>query len=609
VGAYADAELPLFNHGKAFVTTYSCTDKSGNANVAGDQDGEDMRITKVVDTLAPTLRINAQGMQEINKYENDAYSLRSSDNSQNAFSDNQAAPGQAGYVTANGRTTAATTQVEALKKMNSHYHDKVLINEYDSLTGAGSDDETETCNRSGKIWRKDWIAKDRALDAHVPGGSEDHWNVDSYVIQHSAGFDSDELVITNLEVPYTGFSCFDQCDGDLTHTAGESHTGINNAKQGVTLSWHDGYQGIQEHSCGCQGNTLSEGFKTLVPGTYALKYSCEDEAGHVTTKCRTILNEDHTKPIITVLEADQQTYEATRSDNYVDAGATCSDEVDGNISQDVEVSGDVVNLARVGVYTIKYNCQDSAANTADEATRTVVVQDTSCPSCVISEDNTEAADHSTRTVSIEASFPYNDVGAVATDSLQGSFGICSVWSNGVLKSSYKEIVNVESTGTYYITYRVKDSNGNWNDNTGCTGGQTGANENKNVRTVVIIDTLRPVIQLKYNSQVIHEGAASFATGSGNNNRGNNVLTHTQVDSTGDPVHLGDTYENPAHSSVAQAPYTHTWSENMNLMAEQATTSSVNGWVVGAVGSAVTGLALLGYSLRKSAAPVATSVPV
>merc|ERR1711934_859808 len=124
------------------------------------------------------------------------------------------------------------------------------------------------------------------------------------------------------------------------------------------------------------------------------------------------------------------------------------------------------------------------------------------------------------------------------------------------------------------------------------GGQTGDHVGKNVRTVVIIDTLRPVIQLKYNNQVIHEGAASFATGSGNNNRGNNVLTHTEVDNTGDPVHLGDGYENPAHSSVAQAPYTHTWSENMNLMAEQATTSSVNGWVVGAVGSAVTGLAPL-----------------
>merc|ERR1711990_253700 len=535
---------------------------------------------KVVDTLAPTLRINAQGMEQINKYENDAYSLRSSDNSQNAFSDKQGA-----YVVANGRTTAATTQVEVLKKMNSHHHDKVLINEYDSLTGAGSVDETETCNRSGKIWRKDWIAKDRAFDAHVPGGSDDHWNVDSYVIQHSAGFDSDELVITNLEVPYTGFSCFDQCDGDLTHTAGESGhlTGISNAKQGVTLSWHDGYQGIQEHNCGCQGNTLSEGFKTLVPGTYALKYSCEDEAGHVTTKCRTILNEDHTKPIITVLEADQQTYEATRSDNYVDAGATCSDEVDGNISQDVEVSGDVVNLARVGVYTIKYNCQDSAANTADEATRTVVVQDTSCPSCVLSADTTSAAVGAT--VSIEASFPYNDAGAVATDSLQGSFGICSVWSNGEMMISYKSIVNVERTGVYEITYRVKDSNGNWNDGTSCSGGQTGS---ENVRTVTIVDTLRPVIELKYNSQVIHQSAKEFSLPAENSKThlAKVGLTHSHTGA----IHDGT--GNPAGS----------------FMAEEASTSSVNGWVVGAVASAVSGLALLGYSLRKSA-PVATSVPV
>merc|ERR1711981_859526 len=395
------------------------------------------------------------------------------------------------------------------------------------------------------------------------------------------------------------------------HLPNNYHSGPVN---GVKLHWHKLPVGSAANADPCLDQyATSEGFHTLIPGTYALKYTCHDDAGHVTSKCRTIQNEDHTKPVITVLEAALQTYEATRQDNYVDAGATCSDEVDGNISQDVEVSGDVVNLARVGVYTIKYNCQDSASNVADTATRTVVVQDTSCPSCVLSADTTDAANNVAATVSIEASFPYNDVGAVATDSLQGSFGICSVWSNGVLKSSYKEIVNVESTGTYYITYRVKDSNGNWNDNTGCTGGQTGDNVGKNVRTVVIIDTLRPVIQLKYNNQVIHEGAASFATGSGNNNRGNNVLTHTQVDSTGDPVHLGNGYENPAHSSVAQAPYDHTWSENMNsvdgLMAEQATTSSVNGWVVGAVGSAVTGLALLGYSLRKSAAPVATSVPV
>merc|ERR1711959_742493 len=258
------------------------------------------------------------------------------------------------------------------------------------------------------------------------------------------------------------------------------------------------------------------------------------------------------KPVITVLEADLQTYEATRQDNYVDAGATCSDEVDGNISQDVEVSGDVVNLARVGVYTIKYNCQDSASNTADTATRTVVVQDTSCPSCVLSADTTDAAVDAT--VSIEASFPYNDVGAVATDSLQGSFGICSVWSNGEMKTSYKNIVNVERTGVYEITYRVKDSNGNWNDGTSCSGGQTGS---ENVRTVTIVDTLRPVIELKYNSQVIHKSAKYFTLPAENSK-----------------THLAKVGLTQGHTGA------------IHLMAEEASTSSVNGWVVGAVASAV-----------------------
>merc|ERR1711881_441450 len=347
--------------------------------------------------------------------------------------------------------------------MGSHYHTT-------ALTEAGTT-AVASQNRGGKVWMAD------------PGLGSIQGKADAYVIQHSSGFDSDEKVIENLVVPHKGFACFDDCDGDLTKIYGpNSNAGVRNGN-GVHISWHKD---------DCTTPELAGGFKTLVPGTYALKYACEDGVGLIHSKCRTIQNEDHTKPVITVLEADLQTYEATRQDNYVDAGATCSDEVDGNISQDVEVSGDVVNLARVGVYTIKYNCQDSAANTADEATRTVVVQDTSCPSCVISEDNTEAADHSTRTVSIEASFPYNDVGAVATDSLQGSFGICSVWSNGEMKTSYKNIVNVERTGVYEITYRVKDSNGNWNDGTSYSGGQTGS---ENVRTVTIVDTLRPVIEL------------------------------------------------------------------------------------------------------------------
>merc|ERR1711998_2062 len=75
--------------------------------------------------------------------------------------------------------------------------------------------------------------------------------------------------------------------------------------------------------------------------------------------CRTIVNEDKKKPIITILGKDLMTIEATHDANYVDDGATCSDQVDGVISQDVEVSGDVVNLAKPSTYNINYNCKDA----------------------------------------------------------------------------------------------------------------------------------------------------------------------------------------------------------------------------------------------------------
>jgi hypothetical protein len=49
-------------------------------------------------------------------------------------------------------------------------------------------------------------------------------------------------------------------------------------------------------------------------------------------------------------------------------------------------------------------------------------------------------------------------------------------------------------------------------------------------------------------------------------------------------------------------------EDSELMAETTSTTAVNGWVMGAMASAVTGLALLGYSMRRSN-NVVVSVPV
>jgi hypothetical protein len=353
--------------------------------------------------------------------------------------------------------------------------------------------------------------------------------LDSHVIQHSAGYLKDLAIIQNLRTLNVGMTCTDACDTTAS----------------VATSWNPT-------------------FNNIVPGTYVLKYTCSDASGHETVKERTVINEDKTKPVIRILGQDLMTLEATHDGNYVDDGATCSDQVDGMISENVEVSGDVVNLSTRGMYTISYNCKDSAGNAADTAIRIVYVVQTSCPTCVI---------NGATELSREASFPYVDAGATCTDLLDATVPTGPTFND----------VNVETTGTYKITYRVANVLGLYNDESTCRYGKM-----TYTRTVHVIDTLNPVITLKYNNAVVKTGLA------------NDMALQSHASSPDLSTQI-----NPADSSTesdnAHGPV------NTQFMAETAQAASVNGWVVGAVGSAVTGLALLGYSMRKTS--VATSVPV
>ncbi|MFO7775620.1 MAG: DUF5011 domain-containing protein, partial [Candidatus Hydrogenedentota bacterium] len=62
-------------------------------------------------------------------------------------------------------------------------------------------------------------------------------------------------------------------------------------------------------------------------------------------------------------------------DEYADPGATAHDELEGDITDRIEVT-DPVNTSAAGVYEVRYNVQDSTGNQAPEAVRTVEVQDT-----------------------------------------------------------------------------------------------------------------------------------------------------------------------------------------------------------------------------------------
>merc|ERR1712137_613580 len=335
--------------------------------------------------------------------------------------------------------------------------------------------------------------------------------LDHHIIQHSAGYTKDIQVISNLMKAQQSSACSDKC-----------------TKTKTTTSMHTG---------SCKGPKVA--FNTLKPASYFVKYHCADKNGNSVTKCRTVVNEDHTKPVLDILGNDLMTIEATYHKNYVDDGATCSDQVDGVISQQVEVSGDVVNLSKTGTYKITYKCKDAAGNAADAATRTVIVEDTTCPTCEF---------NGAQNVTREASFPYEDLGATCTDNIDGNLGAATVTGT----------FDVEKVKDYFLTYTTQDKSGNKQ----CK---------PYVRKIVVQDTLKPVISLHFNNKVIHKSDASdFGTN-------------------------GKDQPNPAGLAAS----------NPNFMAE--TQTSVNGWVIGAIASAVTGVALLGFSMKKNT--VATSVPV
>jgi hypothetical protein len=144
---------------------------------------------------------------------------------------------------------------------------------------------------------------------------------------------------------------------------------------------------------------------------------------------------------------------------------------------------------------------DAAQNPAPTAKRIVTVKHTSCPTCFLNGCNnvyqktatSSHVKHSTSDTATyegcsekhEASFPYTDAGATCEDTIDGPLN--NIGENYFVQND----VDATTVGTYTITYRAKNSVGTWNDEA-CRGLSV-----KYVRTVEVLDTLKPVIRLKY----------------------------------------------------------------------------------------------------------------
>ena len=154
--------------------------------------------------------------------------------------------------------------------------------------------------------------------------------------------------------------------------------------------------------------------------------------------------QDTTPPTITLL--GNTVLHINQNTTYTDAGATASDNVDGNISSSI-ITNNTVNTAVLGTYVITYDVSDYAGNDAVQVRRTVyvdavVVQDTTAPVITLSGNST---------ITINQGASYTDAGATASDNLDGNISANIVTSGSV---------DTSTTGTYTITYTVSDAAGN-----------------------------------------------------------------------------------------------------------------------------------------------------
>ena len=181
---------------------------------------------------------------------------------------------------------------------------------------------------------------------------------------------------------------------------------------------------------------------------------------------------DTTAPVITIHGSTPVSIQVHNT--YVDAGASSTDAVDGDISAGI-IASSTVNTEALGTYTVTYTSTDSHENSTSSV-RTVNVIDTTAPVITILGSNP---------VQVEAGTTYTDAQATANDNYNGDL------TSDIVASS---TVNTAVIGDYSVTYTVVDTSGN-----GATS----------TRIVNVRDTIAPSLTLNGSSTITLEVGSTF----------------------------------------------------------------------------------------------------
>ncbi|MBQ9083249.1 MAG: polysaccharide deacetylase family protein [Clostridia bacterium] len=211
---------------------------------------------------------------------------------------------------------------------------------------------------------------------------------------------------------------------------------------------------------------------------HTVTYTVTDTSGNTTTVTRTIVYKDPEAPVITLKGSASMSMEVGAA--FTEPGYTASDNVDGDLTAKVKVSG-TVNTAKAGTYVLTYTVTDAYGNTAT-AKRTVTVKkpaDTVKPVITLKGN---------ASMSLTVGATFTEPGYTASDNVDGDL---------TAKVKVSGTVNTAKAGTYVLTYTVTDAYGNT------------ATAKRTVTVKKPADTVKPVITLKGNASMSLTVGATF----------------------------------------------------------------------------------------------------
>ncbi len=175
-------------------------------------------------------------------------------------------------------------------------------------------------------------------------------------------------------------------------------------------------------------------------GTFAITVTATDNASpaNATTCTVTVTVNDDDVPVISLI--GNSTVHICAGDTYTDAGATATDNCDGNLTSQINMDDSNVNTNVPGIYTVTFDVDDAAGNAATQVIRMVEVHALPAPVCPAG---------------------FNACRTGGTVSLSGATPAGGAYSGtGVTGNIFDPMV--AGVGVHPITYSYTDGNG-------CTG--------------------------------------------------------------------------------------------------------------------------------------------